>query len=177
MSEFTPKPQHEVDDVFASMVEVLVNEEPRQPSITEQQKILAEVQFHHTQQLNEADVMRVVVDRMPESLIGNNPQIEMRRIMHRHPAGGDITMAHVSVGHWAQRPDGSKVWQPMSIQIAQEQDGVVTPMQGFDQDQANLAMAQIHELTILKETGILPGLSPNLNKVIDPSVGLMSREQ
>lgn len=178
MHEAEPsRSQADIDRAFNDMIGDFSLEERQAPSIDAQQETLAAIQHQHHQALQESGIMTVVVDKMPESFIGNEPEVSLRRVMRRQSQGSDITEAYISVGCWQQKPDGSKAWHPMSISVAQAQDGVITPMNGFEPEQAALAIQQINELAVLKDQGILPNLSAGLDSVVDPRNGLVLRKQ
>lgn len=179
MSEFEPKPQHEIDSEFNELVDGFSMDSQQPPAISEQQEILSDIQEQHRENLQESGILAVVVDRVPESFVGNGdqPRVSLRRVMHRHPSGADITEADISVGYWDTKTDGTKIWHTMQIPVAQEIDNEIRPLSGFDQSHADLAFSHIEELAGLKKRGVLPNLNPNLDTIYNPNTGLSARQQ
>ena len=148
------------------------------PSIESQKELFNEVRARHSAQWQESGILAKVVDAMHmgdgERELGLTRTYQTRRDgsfpheVHRFRISYTKTTKH-SERHTSYRTTNS--W----VLVSRTADGVRVPMPPFDEADAALVSSQVRELEALKAAGDLPNISPDLNGVIDPRVGLELR--
>jgi hypothetical protein len=136
----------------------------------ESQKTLFEaIKRRHDSERQDAEITRIAIDHLPLDAVGTGAGISLRFVKPDPKVEKIFLRINYPI---TSKNSEAPVTQNIFLDIAQRSEGIITPINTFSPDQADLVFKQADELTLLRDQGYIPDLTADLSDIFDLSTAM-----